>query len=152
MDTFRETVLAACCAALALTLAEGVLPAEKFGRQLRLMLSLLMMTAILAPLTQLQLTLPETDTAAAETAQDLTAAAAEAYRQAYAERITAALNNALAEHHVSCTVQAVDVHIAEDGSIVINEAVITGNTLTGTVYLREWLGETVRITREEDAA
>ena len=149
MDTFRTAVTAACCAALALTLAEGILPAERFHRQLRLLMSLLLMTAVLKPLTGLHLDFPA-ETAEAETAAaDLTALAEAAYEQALSERIVSALNSALTEHGVGCTVTAVDVHIQEDGSIVINEAVITGNTLTGTVYLREWLGDAVTVTKED---
>lgn len=152
MESFRTAVLAACCAALALTLAEGLLPAERFHRQLRLLMSLLLMTAVLKPLTGLHFDIPAEHAAADTAADSLTALAQSAYEQALAERITAALNNALAEHGVGCTVTGVDVHIQEDGSIVINEAVITGNILTGTVYLREWLGDDVTVTKEDGAA
>ena len=152
MDTFRTAVLAACFAALALTLAEGLLPLERFSRQLRLMMSLLLLTAVLTPLTGLHFDFKHENAAADAAAEDLTALAEAAYEQAVSERITDALNNALAEHGVSCTVRSVSVHIQEDGSIKINEAVITGNTLTGTVYLREWLGNDVTVTKEDSTA
>ena len=151
MDALRTSILAACCAALALTFAEGILPMEKFQRQLRLLMSLLLMTAILKPLTGLELSFGtgslSADPAAAE---GLAALAEAAYEDAVSARIQGALNSELASHGVSCTVTAVSVHIQEDGGIEISEAVITGNTLTGTVYLREWLGDAVMITKEAE--
>ncbi len=151
MDTLRTAVLAACCTALALTLSESVLPTEKFRRQLRLLMTLLLMTAILKSLTELDFSLLttdfQTDFSAAEELSALTEAA---YEEAIAARILNALNSELDAHSVSCTVQSVSVHIQDDGGIEISEAVITGNTLTGTVYLREWLGDDVTITKEAD--
>ena len=152
MEHLRAAVLAACCAALALTLAESMLPTEKFHRQIRLMMTLLLLTAVLKPLTGLDFS-PLTDGLPADTAaEDFTTLAEQAYTEAVAERIVSSLNEALAEHHVNCTVTALDVHIQTDGSIVINEVVIRGNILTGTVYLREWLGDAVTVTKEDDAA
>ena len=140
-------MLCACCAALGLTLAENVIPLEKFERQIRLMLALLLMTAILRPLTKLDLSALKTDVSAAEAASGALAETAERAReQAVAQSICAELNRALAERDVPCKVSGVSVHIAQDGSIRINEVRITGNLLTGTVYLHEWLGEDVPVT------
>ena len=44
------------------------------------------------------------------------------------------------------------MHISDTGSIMIDEIKITGNQLTGAVYLHEWLGEEISVTewKEED--
>ena len=55
MDTIRTTVLFACCTALGLTLAEQLLPAGQFAKQIRMITAILMMTAILVPLAKLDL-------------------------------------------------------------------------------------------------
>ena len=62
------------------------------------------------------------------------------------EAVKNGLNAALSERQVPCRVQQIDLHIAEEGGISIDRAVITGNLLTGRVYLREWLGTGPEIT------
>ena len=79
-------------------------------------------------------------------ASDLIEAAAEMQEQAAAERICNALNRELAEKQVNCRVTEVCLHIQQDGCISINEVKAEGNLLTGTVFLREWLGNDVTIT------
>ena len=133
-------MLCACCTALGLTLAENVIPLEKFERQIRMMLALLMMTAILRPLTKLDFADAEAGSA------EITEIAEQAREQAVAQSICAALNRALAEKNVPCTVSEAEVHIQADGSILINEVKINGNLLTGAVFLHEWLGDDVAVT------
>lgn len=152
METIRTAVLCACCAALGLSLAEGILPPERFGRQIRLMLAMLMMTAILKPLTKLDFSGVSAEFSdAAETTEEIAALADQARQTAVAESIRNALNRALTENSVPCTVTDVHLHIQADGSIIINEVFITGNALTGSVYLREWLGDETVITEGGDA-
>ena len=147
METIRTAVLCACVAALGLTAAENLIPAEKYGKQIRMMLALLLMTAMLKPLTALRMPdIPETET---ETEQSLSEIAEQADRlrtEAVEESICAGLNRALEEHGVSCRVTGIDLHIQDDGSIIIGEVTVSGNSLTGSVYLREWLGAEIPIT------
>lgn len=151
METLRVTVLGVCCAAVALALAEQVVPTDRFRRQLRMMVTLLMLTAVLRPLAGLDLSaLTQNFPADTSTTEDLKALAETAYTEAISERILDTLNSRLEEHSVSCRVTALRVHISADGGISISEAVIKGNTLTGTVYLREWLGNDVTITKEAE--
>ena len=140
-------MLFACCTALGLTLAEQLLPTEHFARQIRMLTAILMMTAILVPLTKLDLTSFRVglDAAGAQS-QDLQDAAADMQEQAAAESIRNALNRALTERNVNCRVQAVSVHITSDGCISISEVSASGNLLTGAVFLHEWLGDDVTIT------
>ena len=106
-----------------------------------------MTTAVLMPLTKLR---PEqflTDSSAVEAASsDLQEAAAKMQEQAAAESICNALNRALTEKQIRCRVLNVSLHIQPDGSISISEVSAEGNLLTGTVILREWLGDDIRIT------
>jgi hypothetical protein len=140
-ESIRTTVQCACFAALALSLAEGILPLERFGKQLKLLTAILMLTAILRPL----LRLPQSDfdtgraKAGAET-DEITYNLRQAQESAVAQSICTALNQALQEKKVRCRVVSCAVHIGDDGCISISEVEITGNTQTGTVYLREWLG------------
>lgn len=149
MEHIHTAVSCACCAALGLTLAEYIIPAEHFEKQIRLLLAILMMTVILAPLTKLDLSAITANAAFAEkSAADLIEIAGSAQQEAVTESICAALNRALAANHVNCKVIAADVHIQADGSICINEVKVSGNLLTGSVWLREWLGAETAITEE----
>ncbi len=123
------------------------MPLEQFERQLRLLIVILMMTAILVPLTKLDFSdfRPELSAAEAQST-DLQAAAAQMQEQAAAENIRNALNRALTEKEVPCKVLDVILHIQQDGSISINEVTVEGNLLTGSVFLREWLGTDIIIT------
>lgn len=153
MEHLHTAVTCACCAALGLTLAESVVPTERFEKQIRLLLAILMMTVILTPLTRLDLSVVTANAAYAEkTAADLTEIAQAAQQSAVTERIIAALNGALSSNGVNCEVIAADVHILPDGGICINEVTVHGNLLTGSVYLREWLGADTAITEGGDAA
>ncbi len=149
MDTLRTTILTACTLGLGLTLAEQLIPLERFSAQIRLLLSLLLLIGMLSSLTRIS---PDTwerrfDATAAST-EEIQALAEQAHADAIAESIANALNRKLEEAKVNCRVSAVTVHIGEDGSIDISEVTITGNTLTGSIYLREWLGDAVSLTKE----
>ncbi len=129
-----------------MTLTEQILPLEQFERQLRLLIVILMMTAILVPLTKLDFSDFRPDLSAAEAqSTDLQAAAAQMQEQAAAENICNALNRALTEKQVPCHVLDVSLHIQPDGCISINEVTVEGNLLTGSVFLREWLGTDIII-------
>ncbi len=150
MDALRTAVLCACMAALGLTLAEGVLPVERFSRQIRLMFAALMMTVLLKPLTALHFTSLHTESQQTEDYRsEITDLAADAQAQAVSESILHALNQQLEARAIPCRVTGISAHISESGSIVINEVRVNGNLLTGAVCLREWLGSDVTITEEE---
>jgi len=146
MESLQTAVLCGCFAAVGLSLAEGILPLEKFGKQVRLLTVILLLSALLRPILGLKSEDFSADTAAAE---NQTAALTESLRSAQeaavSESVCIALNRTLAEKNVECTVSACSLHIEDDCSISINEVVITGNVQTGTVYLREWLGTEVTI-------
>ena len=155
MDTIRSTVLFACCTALGLSLAEQLLPTEHFARQIRMLTAILMMTAILVPLTKLDLSAFRIGMDAAESqTENLQDIAADMQEQAAAESICSALNRALTERNVNCRILSVSLHIQSDGCISISEVTASGNLLTGTVFLHEWLGDDVTITEggEEHAS
>ncbi len=140
-------MLAACFTAIGLTAAEYIVPLEKFEKQIRLIFAVIMMTVILTPLTKIRSGDFSTDIAESHCfAEDITENARKMQEQAASESIRTGLNHALAEKESGCTVESVTVHISESGGIDIIEVKVTGNLLTGTVCLREWLGESVTIT------
>ncbi len=146
MDSLQSSVLCGCFAAVALSLAEGILPLEKFGKQIRLLTAILLLSAMLRPVLSLKDTDFSADTAsAAEQSEAVAENLKRVQESAVAESVCQALNQAFAEKQVECTVSACSLHIDTDCSISINEVVITGNVQTGTVYLREWLGPDVTI-------
>ncbi|MBQ8922041.1 MAG: stage III sporulation protein AF [Oscillospiraceae bacterium] len=146
MESLQTAVLCGCFAAIALSLAEGILPLEKFGKQIRLLTAVLLLSALLRPVLNLKDAdfSGGTDSAAQQT-EAITEQLRAAQESAVAESVCQALNQALAEKQVKCTVSSCALHIDGDRSISINEVVITGNVQTGTVYLREWLGAKVTI-------
>ena len=151
LEAMHTAVLCGCCAALGLSLAEQILPTERFAKQMRLMVSMLMLLALLRPLTGLDLSAMMPDPAAAEAYSAEIAAMAETARNdAVSERLVSSLNDALEAHSVPCRVLAVRLHNTEEGSIVIDEVIITGNAVTGAVYLHEWLGREIAVTKGEE--
>lgn len=146
MESVQTAVLCACMTSLGLTLAEGLLPMEKYGRQIRILFAALLLTAMLRPLVGADLSLPESIVPQADITQDITEAAAEAQAEAVGACIRSRLQQELAAQHVNCEVQSVSVHIQPDGGIVIDEVAVAEYSLTAAVYLREWLGGEVPIT------
>lgn len=151
-EQIHSAVFCICCAALALSLAEAILPFERFEKQLRMIFSLVLMTALLRPLGHLHLpSLTYSPAEAASYAEEISERAAIAKEHAVAESVKNALNRTLAESHAPCSVSDVHLHIQSDGCIDISEVIISGNLLTGSVYLHELLGNEVIITEGGDA-
>ena len=146
MDHIRSAVLFICLTAFGLTLASAILPEGKYERQLRLMTAALMLSAILRPLAGIRLPVHRTESGSAEAASELVALAEQARDQAVSESIRRTLEQQLAANDVPCQVTAVDAHISGDGSITISEVQVSGNLLTGSIYLHEWLGSSVAVT------
>ena len=153
LKSMYSAVLCGYCAAMGLSIAEWIIPMERFQKQIRLLFSALLLIALLKPLTNLNLpSVPAADGGARQFSEKITALADEARENAVRESVQNALNRALSEHQVECTVKEVCMHISDTGSIMIDEIKITGNQLTGAVYLHEWLGEEISVTewKEED--
>ena len=153
LKSMYAAVLCGCSAAVGLRIAEWIVPTERFQKQVRLLFSALMLIVLLKPLTHLQLpSMKETDAGAKQYSQKIAALAESAREDAVRESILNALNRELTAHGVSCTVKAVIMHISETGGIMIDEVRITGNLLTGAVYLHEWLGDEISVTgwKEEE--
>lgn len=148
MDTLAQTVTAACIIALGISLAESLIPMERFGKQIRWICTLLLFIGMLRPwvgtddwpLSQL----PTDDNDHTYT-EDLQSAADSLLTESIAQQLKQTLNASLAEHKVNAEILSVDVHIDDDGSISIKQITVTGNLLTATVYLREWLGDDAEI-------
>ncbi len=147
MEQIRTAVLSLCLTVLGLTLAESILPLEKYTKQIRLMTAAILLTVLLKPLTGLHLPLLHTELSVPDdTVSELTGLAAQARDSAVSERLCSALNQQMQSQNVPCKVIAVSAHISEDGSIVISEVTVSGDRLTGSVYLHEWLGCEVTVT------
>lgn len=151
LDSMHTAVLCGCCTALALRIAESIIPMKRFQKQIRLLFSMLMLVVLLKPLTSLEFSVSEWIPAETEqTMQEIAALAESAREEAVADSIHHALNQALTEHHVPCEVKDVIMHISDEGSIVIDEIRISGNLLTGAVYLHDWLGDAFSVTQWEE--
>ena len=152
MDSMRTAVLCACLTALGLTLAEHILPTERFERQIRLIFTALMTIAVLKPLTNLDFSPLYSDTAPdLSVSGEICSMADQARTETVCETLMQTLNRELAQRNVPCRVTGVDAHITESGSIDIIEVQTDGNLMTGRVYLTEWLGGDVRITEGGNA-
>lgn len=147
MQNLQTAMLFICLTAAALTLAEGLLPDQRFARQIRLITAAVLLTVMLKPLAGIRFggyrsALHDSE---AETTE-LTALAEQAKEQAVCESIRSALNRELSLRDIPCQVTAVSAHIPADGGIVISEVQVSGNLLTAQVCLHEWLGADVSIT------
>ena len=151
MENLHTAILFVSLTAAALTLAEGLLPEHKFERHIRLIFAAVLLTVMLKPLADIRPVTFRTKLRDSEAeTEDMTALAEQAREQAVCESIKSSLNQELALREIPCEVTAVSAHISEDGSIVISEVAISGNRLTGSVALHEWLGSDIRITEGEN--
>lgn len=150
MDHFRNAVFSVCCVALGLSTADGILPSEMFRKQFRILTTLLLLTALAHNFTKIDLSLicPELQTYDSVTTE-ITDRASVLQATAMEKTIKESLNQELKEHNVCCTVQKVYLHNNENGGINIDRVTVNGNVLTGSVYLREWLGDKTTIEEEE---
>lgn len=147
MQNLQTAIMVICLAAAALTLAEGLVPDHRFEKQIRLIFSAVLMTVMLKPLTEIRLQGTRRIRAEPEAgAAELTELAEQAKEQAVCESIRSALNQELCLKEIPCEVTEVSAHIGTDGSIVISEVAVTGNLLSGSACLREWLGPDIEIT------
>ncbi len=152
MDTLQTTVLAVCTVTVGLSFVEHLVNMERFGRQVRWLTVLLLMICMLRPwLGGLQsnsnISLPVIDEH--QQAEDLQAAADSLLLKSVSAQLQQSLNAALKEENVKAEITAMDVHIAEDGSIDIKGMTVTGNLLTAAIYLCEWVGDDITITTTE---
>lgn len=153
LDSMHTAVLCGCCTALALRIAESIIPLERFQKQIRLLFSMLMLVTLLKPLTNLDFSVSAWQHSDAEQNIQNAAALAEAAREeAVSDSILHALNQKLSERQVPCEVKEIKMHISDTGSIEIDEIRITGNLLTGAVYLHDWLGSAFSVTEWKEAA
>ena len=147
MEQIRTAVLYLCLTVVGLVLAEHILPVEKYAKQLRLMTAAILLTVLLKPLAGFRLPLLHAEQNPPEsTVSELTGLAEQARDSAVSESLCCTLNQQMQANHVPCEVTAVSAHISEDGSIVISEITVSGDRLTGSVYLHEWLGSEVTVT------
>lgn len=152
METLTQTVAAACMIAVGIAFAESLIPMERFGRQIRWLFTLLLCIGILRPWLHTDgwdAADWQTDSESSSYADELQSTADALLTESIAAQMKQTLNASLAEHHVNAEILAVDVHIAADGSIDIKRITVTGNLLTATVYLREWLGDEAEISAYE---
>ncbi|MGN0648312.1 MAG: hypothetical protein ACI4J3_06765 [Oscillospiraceae bacterium] len=152
MDTLQSTVLAVCMVTVGLSFAEHLVNMERFGRQIRWLTVLLLMICMLRPWSSnlrsdASLWLPQTNEH--QQAEELQAAADRLLLQSISTQLQQSINAALREQNVNAQITAMDVHIAEDGSIDIKGLTVSGNLLTAAIYLREWVGDDITITATE---
>lgn len=147
MEQIRTAVLYLCLTVTGLTLAEQILPLEKYAKQLRLITAAILLTVLLKPAADFRMPLLHTEQNPPEQiASELTGLAEQARDCAVSQSILCTLNQQMQANNVPCEVTAVSAHISEDGSIVISEVTVSGDRLTGSVYLHEWLGSDVAVT------
>lgn len=152
METLTQTVASVCMIAVGLSFAECIIPMERFSKQIRWLFTLLLFIGILRPWLNADVwdaaELP-TDSETSSYADELQSTADTLLTESIAAQMKNTLNTALTEHNVNAEILTIDVHIAEDGSIDIKRITVTGNLLTATVYLREWLGDGTEISAHE---
>lgn len=147
MQNLQTAVLVICLTAAGLTLAEGLLPDQRFTRQVRLMTAAVLLTVMLKPLAGIRFGSYRSALHDSEAETEAVAELAEqAKEQAVCESLCSTLNREFMLREIPCQVTAVSAHIPADGCIVISEVQVSGNLLTAQVCLHEWLGADVSIT------
>ena len=150
MAHLSDAVFSICCIAFGIALAEELLPAEGFRRQIRILTVLLLTAAVAKSVAGINFTGFQSYPASpAPESAEIEERAVRMQETALSETVLNGLNRALQEKSVPCRVTEVHLHITDGGSILIDRVTVSGNVLTGTVYLREWLGSGTEIKEEE---
>ena len=120
METCRQAALCACAVSLAYGILSHLLPTERFAKQLRLILTLLLLIALIQPFLHQDVSLP-----ALAIQEDSQSAYTQQYTQALIRQTEAHLADALLEQleaaGVACQKVQVEIHIDQQGGIDIRE-------------------------------
>lgn len=122
MDTVRQVVLCACAVSIALSMADMMMPSERFFKQLRFLFSLILMIGVTAPMVKGEVSLQKVMAAAdAAPVTDTQEMVQESVCHSAEENLEAALTAQLTSAGIGCEALSVQIHIDEDGRISISE-------------------------------
>ena len=147
MEQMRAGILSICMLSTAIGICSLLRPEQTLGRQLRFLLSMLLLIGLAVPL--LQLRLPASAFSGEAFLQQQ-----EEHREAFEERLLletqkqteTALRERLSAEGITCTMLSVTLHRAEDGSIYCSEVQLSCNAPErAAALLRTLLGEEVSI-------
>ncbi len=147
MEQIRTVILGACMLSIAVALCNMIRPSRIFERQVRFLISLLLVISITTPF--LQIDYADALEALTETAEPPETAVLEETLEAQLLEETAlcseaAVRSLLSQAGIACTEADVIVHIGDTGSIYISEVSVTCSDFRGaSEILRENLGEEV---------
>ncbi|MGN0590046.1 stage III sporulation protein AF [Ruminococcus sp.] len=149
METCRQAALCACAVSLAYGMLTQLLPTERFAKQLRLIMVLLLLIALIQPFLKQDFSLP-----ALALQEDAGTGYSQTYRALLSrqteEQLAETLSEQLNEAGIACQRIQVSIHIDEEDSISIREVRLQcADYPSAAALLRQSLGQDTRITEVE---
>lgn len=146
METCRQAALCACAVSLAYGILTHMLPADRFAKQLRLIMTLVLLIALIQPFVGRTVSLPTLGLP-----EDTREAYAQQYTDALArqteEELGETLRQQLEAAGIACQELQVGIHIDRQGGIDIREVRLQcADFQAAAALLREALGTDTTIT------
>jgi hypothetical protein len=124
LESFRGWAVAVCAAAVLCTLLHRLFPDSSLGQQGRLLLPCLFLLAVFAPLPQMTVNIPSTQTQVVADAQALRARMQQQTLSTVNRTLLLMANQALHSYGVQAKKVSADINIAEDGRIDMGQITV----------------------------
>lgn len=127
METFRMISATACFLGITLSVFGRMYPSEKFGKQMKTIISLIFLISVLKPVVKGELQLPdisETVTASSSYYQSISENTDEYFISAMENNISARLKTTLSENNYFSEEIHTNINISDDNSIFISEVIV----------------------------
>ena len=133
MQTFRLIAMTACFLGIVITIFNSLYPSEKFSKQVKIIFSLIFILSIAKPIAAGKITLPEigeTVSASSDYYSSLSDNTYDYFIRSVENNISASLEAKLHEKNIYPEEIQTSINISDNGSISINEVIITLKDMT----------------------
>lgn len=146
METFRLIALTACFLGIIITIFNSLYPSEKFGKQIKIIFSVIFILSLVKPIALGGFTLPalsETVSASSDYYESLNDGAYDYFIASVESSINAALEDKLHEINIYPEEIETSINISDNGSISISEVKITLKDITESFSAKKCIAAAV---------
>lgn len=144
METFRLIALTACFLGIIITIFNSLYPSEKFGKQIKIMFSVIFILSLVKPIASGKFTFPalsETVSASSDYYESLSCEAYDYFIASVESSINASLKAKLHEIDIYPEEIETSINISDDSSISIIEVKITLKDMTESFSAKKCVAE-----------
>lgn len=144
METFRLIALTACFLGIIITIFNSLYPSEKFGKQIKIMFSVIFILSLVKPIASGGFAFPalsETVSASSDYYESLSDGAYDYFIASVESSINASLENKLHEIDIYPEEIKTSINISDNGGISISEVKITLKDMTESFSAKKCVAE-----------